>query len=116
MEETSGQNLQWFFDQWVYGAGAPRLDIQQNYNTRTKTLSLTIGQTQTVDAITPAVFRLPLDITIKIASGDAMRKIEITKRVQTFSFKSAKPDDLIIDQDEKIPLKRVKLRPIIMVR
>ncbi|MEO6655814.1 MAG: M1 family metallopeptidase, partial [Pyrinomonadaceae bacterium] len=29
MEEASGQDLAWFFDQWVYRSGAPHLDIKQ---------------------------------------------------------------------------------------
>lgn len=116
MEETSGQDLKWFFDQWVYGAGAPRLKIGQTYNPRSKTLLLTVSQTQKSDGITPTVFLLPLDVTITTSSGEATQKIDITKRVQTFSIKTAKPTDLIIDKNEKIPLKRVDLRPIVIAK
>ncbi len=117
MEETSGQNLGWFFDQWVYGAGAPRLDVKQSYRPRTRTLTLTISQTQNIDKITPAVFRLPLDILIKTASGVSRQKIDMTKRVQTFTFKTTeRPTSVEIDEAEKIPLKILKIRPMTTVR
>ncbi|MEO7658512.1 MAG: M1 family aminopeptidase, partial [Pyrinomonadaceae bacterium] len=113
LEEASGQDLGWFFDQWVYGAGAPKLDFKPSYNARTKTLNITVFQTQTVDGITPTAFRLPLDMVIKTAAGDVRHDIELKKRVQTFSIKLAgKPTSLVIDENEKIPLKEVKIRPI----
>jgi len=113
MEQTSGQDLGWFFDQWVYGAGAPRIDIAQVYNQRSKTLSVTFSQTQLTDTITPAVFRLPFDIVIKTTEGDDKQKIELTKRIQTFTFKTAgKPKGLEVDEDEKIPLKKLRFKPM----
>jgi aminopeptidase N len=116
IEETSGQDLKWFFNQWVYHAGAPRLDIRRTYNNRTKTLVLTIAQTQKIDPLIPAAFRLPLEITIRTASGDTTHTLDITKRLQTFSFKTPQPTELVIDQYLKIPLKRVKLGSMTVVR
>ncbi|MGB7201575.1 MAG: M1 family metallopeptidase, partial [Pyrinomonadaceae bacterium] len=57
MEEASGENLGWFFDQWVYSGGLPKLSIRQIYNAKAKTLTLVTMQTQKPDVITPAVFR-----------------------------------------------------------
>ncbi len=117
MEEASGQNLEWFFDQWVYKAGAPRLDVRQKYNVRSGTLTVTVAQTHSTDAITPTVFRLPMDVAFKIGSREIEEKIEITKRVQTFSFKTTgQPTGLRLDSDEKIPLKRVKIHQMTTVR
>lgn len=116
MEEVSGQDLKWFFDQWVYKAGAPRLNVGRTYNPRTKTLTLTIIQTHKPDVITPAVFRLPLDVNITTASGETTEKITVTKRTQTFSFKTSKPTDILIDKDEKIPLKRVTLNKMVTAK
>src|SRR5207245_11597726 len=45
MEETSAKDLGWFFDQWVYSAGAPKLDITQRYNKSTRTLTVVVTQT-----------------------------------------------------------------------
>lgn len=113
MEEASGQDLGWFFDQWVYSGGLPKLTIRQIYNARAKTLTLVTMQTQKPDAITPAVFRVPLDVVINNLGTERVEKIEVTKRRQLFTFKvGAKPDALSVDPELKIPLKRVDLRPI----
>lgn len=117
MEETSGQDLGWFFDQWVYKAGYPKLDVKQIYNLNSNILTLTITQTQTPDLITPSVFRLPMDVTIHAGSRQTKEKIEITNRVQTFTIKTNEaPTDISLDGDEKIPLKQVKMRPMVTVK
>ncbi len=117
MEEASGQDLGWFFDQWVYAGGAPSLDVKQTYSPRSKTLTITFSQIQAKDSITPSVFRLPLDITVETRSGESDHKVDITKRVQSFSFKTdARPTSLTIDKQERIPLKKVKVRPIALLK
>lgn len=113
MEETSGENLKWFFDQWVYSGGHPKLTIRQIYSAKAKTLTLVTMQTQKPDSITPSVFRLPLDVVIGKTGAKKSEKLEITKRRQVFTFKvGAKPDGLAIDPALKIPIKRVDVRPL----
>lgn len=112
MEDASGQDLGWFFDQWVYGIGAPRLVVGQAYNPRTKMLKLTVTQTQKAEAGVPAAFRLPMDVTV----GDvAAKPILITKRVETFTIPAAaKPTAVVLDPAEKIMLKTVKMTPLVV--
>lgn len=116
MEETSGQDLKWFFDQWVYGTGAPKLDVKPVYSPRTKTLKLTVSQTQS-GALTPAVFRLPMDVEIKTARGTSTEKLNVTKLVETFTFRlGGKPESIAVDSSQRVPIKTVKLRPIISLK
>ena len=116
MEEASGQDLGWFFDQWVYGAGAPSLDVKSIYRKRAKTLTVTVSQTQIADALIPSTFRLPMKISAKTAGGTTEIGNEITRRVQTFTIKLAdKPVSLEVDEEDKIPLKKLKIRPIVTV-
>ncbi len=113
MEEASGSKLDWFFDQWVYGLGSPNLNVKPVYNSRSKTLTLTVSQTQPPDGLTAAAFRLPLDLAIQTASGKQLEKIELKKRIDTFKFKlQGKPLNLAFDDGEKIPLKTVKIAPV----
>lgn len=113
MEEASGQDLGWFFDQWVYGLGSPKLSVKQAYNAGSRTLTLTITQTQKQDRLTPPAFRLPLDIEIETARGERTEKIELTKRLEVFTFKiDGRPTKLVIDKDEKVPLKTLKILPL----
>jgi aminopeptidase N len=113
MEEASGEDLGWFFDQWVYSGGLPKLTIRQIYNARAKTLTLITMQTQKPDAITPAIFRLPVEIAIGMRGSEQAENIEITKRRQVFTFKvGAKPASLVVDPELKIPIIRVDVRPL----
>lgn len=114
MEETSNQDLAWFFDQWVYHGGAPNLDITHTYDATTKTVTITIDQTQKADALTPAVFRLPLEITLETPDGPVNQTIELKKSIETITVKTESPPTrLILDRNEKLPIKRMKIRDLI---
>jgi len=109
MEEVSGQNLNWFFSQWVYGAGYPKLSVKHVYNPKTKMVTFTVSQTQKADAKTASAFRLSMVAEVKTANGVVARNIEISKRVETFNIKvDEKPTKIILDSLEQIPLKTVK--------
>ncbi|KAK0039366.1 M1 family metallopeptidase [Biomphalaria pfeifferi] len=113
MEEASGQNLDWFFKQWVYSAGSPKLNVKPAYNARTKTLNLTVEQTQKLDNITPSAFILPMEIEFKTTKGLKKGEIKITKRKEVISLKvDSKPSAIKLDPNDKIPLKIVKIQPI----
>ncbi len=88
MEEASGMKLGWFFRQWVYGAGYPKLSVKQTYKSQTNTLSLTVAQLQTADKATTPAFILPMEVQITTANGTKTEKIEIKKRFENFSLKS----------------------------
>lgn len=110
MEEASGKDLTWFFNQWVYKGGYPKLIIKQAYNAGTKQLTFTVSQTQRADAITPAAFILPLDVEIHTNAGSEVQKIRIDKRSQVISLKVvSKPTKVVFDKEDKIPLKVVKV-------
>jgi hypothetical protein len=55
-EATSKQDLADFFQQWIYTAGQPTLDINWNYNKKKKEISITITQKQV------HLFKFSLDI------------------------------------------------------
>ncbi|MGH9678443.1 MAG: M1 family metallopeptidase, partial [Candidatus Acidiferrales bacterium] len=49
VEESTGENVDRFFDQWIYGAGAPRFAVQSSYDAAEKKVSLDVRQTQKVE-------------------------------------------------------------------
>ena len=110
MEETSGRDLDWFFDQWVYMAGHPKLTVRQRWMPRTRTMRLTVTQTQSANKLVPAAFRLPLEVEFAYGRNKKMDKLNVTQRTQTFSFKlPARPAEIKIDPEDKIPVKMVKM-------
>lgn len=117
MEDASGRNLDWFFSQWVYSGGHPKLDVREIYDRNTRTLRLVIRQIQTPDKITPAAFRLPLEVEIKTGNSSRTEKLDIKRRLETFTYKlDSKPTGLNLDPSEKIPVKTVKFNPLTMAR
>ncbi len=61
-ETVTGEDLNWFFDQWFMKPGHPSLKLTQEYNRGRGMLKLDIRQVQ--DTVANAVYRLPLKIDI----------------------------------------------------
>jgi aminopeptidase N len=49
VEETTGQSMDWFFDQWLYRMGHPIFEVTQSYDDASKKLTLNVKQTQKID-------------------------------------------------------------------
>lgn len=49
IEETTGQSMDWFFDQWLYKMGHPVFEVSKNYDAAAKKLTLNVKQTQKLD-------------------------------------------------------------------
>src|SRR4051812_19280901 len=57
-EEVTGKDLNWFWNQWYYGAGHPKLDISYGYNDATKQAQVIVQQK------TDKIFLLPVKIDV----------------------------------------------------
>ncbi|HEX5141768.1 MAG TPA: M1 family aminopeptidase [Dehalococcoidia bacterium] len=84
IEEGTGRNLDWFFDQWVYGAGHPTMTGSYAWDEGTKTAKLSLKQTQTGDRVAE-VFRLPMRVDFKLEDGTThSTHVDMTDREQAF--------------------------------
>ena len=98
-EETTGEDLQWFFDQWFMQRGHPELKISHSYSNGQ--VLLHVQQTQ--DTLFQPVFRLPVTITIWQKEKAMDHRITITKADQTFSFLAAdKPTMVKFDSEGQL--------------
>ena len=95
IEDATGQNLQWFFDQWVYKAGYPRLSIRTSWNNEQKDLSVDITQTQLLDSLT-GVFRLPLHIECTTSREMKRTSVWLTQQHQMVHVPLEEPPLMII--------------------
>ena len=92
MEETSGQDLGWFFQQWLKRAGSPALEGTWRYNSGKVEISLT--QTQPGDP-----YRLPLEFAI----DGRIERAEMTRKQQSFSFATEKaPGEVTLDPNTSV--------------
>ncbi|HEX2711711.1 MAG TPA: M1 family metallopeptidase, partial [Candidatus Acidoferrales bacterium] len=85
IEEATATNVDRFFDEWVYGAGAPRFEVHSSYEEATRQVKLEVKQTQKVEDRV-GVFRVPVEIEITTASGRKSYPIIVSKATETFLF------------------------------
>lgn len=80
-ETVSGKNLNNFFDQWLHTPENPKLNITWKYDVKEKKVAITVEQLQN------KVFEFPLEINLGVSSTKPqLKKLNITKKTETFSF------------------------------
>jgi len=100
IEDVTGEDWDWFFDQWVYLAGYPEYRV--SWTTSAGNLYVTIEQIQEVDAITP-LFDMPVDLLVRTPGGDVETTVQVDQQTETFIFAvPAEPTRVIVDPDMKI--------------
>ncbi len=104
-EDVTGQDLNWFFNQWYMNPGHPELDIMKSYDAVTGKLVVTIAQRQGSQKNT-AVYRLPMAIDVYYANGEKPERFNITtnQRKETFSFKVKQMPKLVNVDADRITL------------
>ncbi len=99
-EEVTGQDLNWFFNQWFFNHGHPDLNINYSYDDNSKTESVIIEQKQNFEK--DSLFSLPFAIDI-YTNGKATRYNAWIKHVNdTFTFKTESKPDLVNVDAEKM--------------
>jgi aminopeptidase N len=82
IEEVTGQNLHWFFEQWIYNAGYPEIEVEYEWQREQKMLRLSVKQVQKADDDDVDVvkaFRFPVEIEIVTADPDAVIETDLRK-------------------------------------
>ena len=88
IEEATHINVDQFFSQWVYGAGAPKFDLSYTYDSEKRQVTLTVKQTQKFEARV-GYFRVPVEVEITNAAGRRLYPITVSKPVYVFPSDSA---------------------------
>jgi aminopeptidase N len=95
MEDASGQELRWFFDQWLTRSGVPQVSGSWRYDAAAKQIVVTVQQTQPADS-----YRFALGIGVAATAGalPAVRQVQVTKRESTFTIPSdSEPASVVLD-------------------
>src|SRR5690242_13869262 len=115
--DATGENLDGFWNEWVYGAGHPAFTVTAAYDTAARTLTLSVKQTQP-DSVardstgprfeTARVFHMPLRIRVGTTGGDVVQRVQLTAREQTISFAAlAGPPTMVVFDDGNTILKEL---------
>ena len=86
-EETTGRDLNWFFNQWFLKAGHPELFLNTVFHGvyHGNTASISVSQKQ--DTALVGLYELPIFVDVYDKNGVQHLPIKITKTNETFSFK-----------------------------
>jgi aminopeptidase N len=109
IEEVTATNVDKFFQQWVYRAGAPKFDVSYTYDDAGHQAKLHVKQTQKVEGMV-SIFDVWLDVEIATAGGRKSYPIEVSKADETFVFPvDGAPLMVVFDKGDRI-LKSVEFK------
>lgn len=108
-EEVTGEDLNWFFNQWYLKEGHPQLNIEYGFDEETGEATMTVSQTQDPHQM-PPIFELRTDVDIYTGNGAPRREpVHVTEREQTFRFKvDQKPMLMNFDPEREILAERTE--------
>jgi aminopeptidase N len=128
MEEVSGLGLEWFFEQWCYRPGIPRLKVAVEYDDGSGELQVEVMQTQRVDDRTPA-FRFILPVYVETSEGIRtfdleMRETKVSRQIPLDGPPTIVAVDpwmhvlktVVVDKPDPMWLEQVKRGPTIASR
>ena len=93
-EARHGQDLAWFFDEWVYGSGQPSYEYAASTADRGDGTFRTYVRIRQVQLAGP-VFEMPIDLTLVTPSGDEVHTVWNDAADQTFELATTRPVSLV---------------------
>jgi aminopeptidase N len=97
-ERTSGKNLGYFFDEWIYGTGYPKYTYSWSSRHFQGGDSVTLHIVQNIKTTGPHFFIMPIDLRISAEGMDTTITLFNDKADQTFHFITPQ-DPVLINLD-----------------
>jgi aminopeptidase N len=95
-EAVTGQDLNWYWNEWYYGTGEPVLDISYVYDDAAHNVKVIVQQKQKQQ-----IFKMPVNIDIYNGANKTRHQVWIQNPVDTFTFGyTTKPDLINFDADK----------------
>ncbi|MDD2890362.1 MAG: M1 family aminopeptidase [bacterium] len=107
-ESTSGMELDWFFNEWIYGQGHPKYTWSWSYNTPNDTsyINLRIEQIQ----LNAPIFKMPIELTVETTGGTEVYTVWDSLISQDFVLKTTStPLNITFDKDYRILAENLKV-------
>ncbi|HEY6191854.1 MAG TPA: M1 family aminopeptidase [Bacteroidota bacterium] len=112
IQEATGANLHWFFDEWLYKAGYPMFDITSKWDQESRSLRMTARQIQRIDSLT-GLFTTPVEVQVWVHDEPVTYRITISKQEETFSFPAYQQPQLVIfDKGSRILKKAIERKSL----
>ena len=107
IEELSGRSYDRFFDQWVYHAHHPELEVNYSWNEQSKLAKVSINQNQKLsdDVL---LFQFPLTVRFKIGTENVDRQVVVKEKSEDFYFALTEAPKLVRIDPEFTLLAKIK--------
>lgn len=107
LEEASGKELGYFFDQWYSGEGYPSFTVEWSQD-QFNNVTLTVHQTTSHSSV--PFFKVPLPITLRSGNREKTIVLDYNENDQTFVVPAGYPvSDVLIDKDKYLISKKNKV-------
>lgn len=96
MEEASGRDLEWFFDQWLYKPGTLKVAGQWTYDARTKQVRIALDQVQTDGSL----FAMPLEVAVQVPGQPlpTIHRVQLNAKANVFTVDApSEPAEVRLD-------------------
>ncbi len=102
-EEVSGQDLNYFFREWIYGYNYPKYSVDWNKNSLGGGLwNLSLKVSQSINA-KPAYFKMPIQFKVSFSTGDTLITVFNNAQSQNFNIAlKGEPASITVDPDNWI--------------
>lgn len=102
IERTTSINVDEFFHQWIYRAGAPEFEVGYTYDPAMHQVDMDVRQTQDVSGLVE-LFDVPIQVEIATAGGRKTYPIQVSQANQNFSFLAdSEPLMVVFDRGDQI--------------
>jgi len=100
-EEVTGEDLNWFFNQWFLASGHPKIEVEAVYDSIANDYIIKVWQMQ--DQETTPLYKLPVDLQIFQGGKSSTYSITLDEAYHEFEFSyEKKPDLLIFDKQSQL--------------
>lgn len=96
MEEASGRELGWFFQQWLYKPGTLKVNGSWTYDAPARQVRITLDQTQTDGSL----FTMPVEVGVysKGQPAPAVARVQLSAKSHVFTIDApTEPEDVRLD-------------------
>ncbi len=110
IEELSGRSYDRFFDQWVYHALQPELEVGYSWDEKTKLARVSVRQTQAVND-NVMLFQFPLTLRFKSKAGTVDHRVRVKDKAEDFYVPLRQAPEIVRVDPEFSLLAKINFNP-----